>query len=113
MAIRELAAACDLVLIVGSTTSSNSNRLREVAEALGPESHLIMTPDQIRPAWRTDFPRIGISSGASTPESLVEAVVGGLLEGRSDVTVEVLETIREEVTFRPSRELISLAMAKA
>src|ERR1019366_1933574 len=69
-AIRELALRSDLVLIVGSTTSSNSNRLREVAESLGTESHLLMTPDEIRPEWRTGPDVIGVSSGASTPESL-------------------------------------------
>jgi len=108
-AIRELATQCDLVLIVGSTTSSNSNRLREVAEALGTESHLLLTPDQVQPNWRTDYKTIGISSGASTPESLVEDVIGALLEGRSDVPVNVLETIKEDMSFKPPRDLIQLA----
>jgi len=111
-AIRELALECDLVLIVGSTTSSNSNRLREVAESLGTESHLLLTPDQVLPSWRTDYGTVGISSGASTPEELVEAIIGSLLEGNGEVPVSVLETVKEEVTFRPSRDLISLAMAR-
>lgn len=111
-AIRELAVACDLVLIVGSTTSSNSNRLREVSESLGTESHLLMMPQEIRPEWKTEYPTIGISSGASTPESLVESVIGELLKGRSDVSVSVLETIKEDVNFRPPRDLIQLAMSK-
>jgi 4-hydroxy-3-methylbut-2-enyl diphosphate reductase len=111
-AIRDLALECDLVLIVGSTTSSNSNRLREVAESLGTESHLILTPDQIRPEWRTDFKTIGISSGASTPEQLVEDVIGALLDGRETVPVDTLESVKEDVTFRPSRDLIQLAMSK-
>ncbi len=111
MAIRQLAAECDLVLIVGSKTSSNSNRLREVAEGLGCEAHLLLTPAQIRPEWR-EHRVIGISSGASTPESLVEDVIGGLLEGRSDVPVTVLETIKEDVNFKPPRDLIELAMAR-
>lgn len=110
-ALKVLAKEADLVLIVGSTSSSNSNRLREVAESLGTESHLILTPDQILPHWRTDFATIGISSGASTPESLVEDVIGSLLEGHSDVLVTVLETIKEDVSFRPPRDLIQLAMA--
>lgn len=112
-AIRQLAQQCDLVLIVGSTTSSNSNRLREVAEGLGVESHLLLTPDEIKPEWREGHRVIGISSGASTPESLVEDVIGGLLQGRSDVPVTVLETIRENMSFKPPRDLIELAMAKA
>jgi 4-hydroxy-3-methylbut-2-enyl diphosphate reductase len=111
LAVRELAARSDLVLIVGSTTSSNSNRLREVAETLGAESHLLLTPDEIKPEWRTDFPVIGISSGASTPEQLVEDVIGGLTLGRS-VPVEVLETVKEDINFKPSRDLIQLAMAR-
>jgi 4-hydroxy-3-methylbut-2-enyl diphosphate reductase len=112
MAIRELAAQCDLVLVVGSPSSSNSNRLREVAETIGAEAHLLLTPDQVRPEWKTDFRTIGISSGASTPESLVEDVIGELLNGRPDVPVTVLETIKEDVTFKPSRDLIQLAMAR-
>lgn len=111
-AIRELAAKCDLVLVVGSPTSSNSNRLREVAATLGAEAHLLLHPEQIQPNWRTDYRTVGISSGASTPESLVEEVIGSLIQGRPDVPVEVLETVKEDVTFRPHRELIDLAMAR-
>ena len=112
LAIRELAKQCDLVLIVGSTTSSNSKRLREVSEGLGVESHLLMTPGEIKPEWREGHRVIGISSGASTPESLVEDVIGGLLKGREDVPVTVLETIKENMSFKPSRDLIELAMAR-
>jgi 4-hydroxy-3-methylbut-2-enyl diphosphate reductase len=111
VAIRELATQCDLVLIVGSTTSSNSNRLREVAESLGTESHLLLMPDEVKPEWRDLYRVIGISSGASTPESLVEDVIGALLTGKSNVPVEVLETVKEDVTFKPSRDLIQLAMS--
>jgi len=111
-AIRDLAAQCDLVLVVGSPSSSNSNRLREVAEGLGPEAHLLLYPHQVRPEWKTDYRTIGISSGASTPEQLVEDVIGELLREQPDVPVSVLETIKEDVTFKPSRELIQLAMAK-
>lgn len=110
LAIRELAMQCDLVLVVGSQTSSNSNRLREVAETLGTEAHLILTPDQIQPRWKTDFRTVGISSGASTPESLVEDVIGGLIADQPHVSVEVLETIKENVTFKPPRDLIQLAL---
>jgi 4-hydroxy-3-methylbut-2-enyl diphosphate reductase len=110
-AIRALAAECDLVLIVGSTTSSNSNRLREVAESIGAESHLLMGADQVQPQWKTDYRTIGISSGASTPEVLVEEVIGALLKDRPDVPVTILETVKEDVNFRPSRDLIQLAMA--
>ncbi len=110
-AIRELAEQCDLVLIVGSTTSSNSNRLREVAESLGTESHLLLMPTEVKPEWRTNYRTVGISSGASTPERLVEDVIGALLEGHSEIPVQVLETVKEDVTFKPSRDLIQLAMS--
>lgn len=111
MAVRALADQCDLVLVVGSKTSSNSNRLREVAETLGVESHLLMGADEVQPHWRTGYPVIGITSGASTPEALVEEVIGALIEGNPEVPVTVLETIREDVHFMPHRDLIQLAMA--
>jgi len=110
-AIREMAPRCDLVLVVGSVTSSNSNRLREVAESLGAESHLLISPDQVKPEWKTNYPVVGITSGASTPETLVEDIIGRLLEGSTGVPVEVVEAVREDVTFKPHRDLIQLAMS--
>lgn len=110
-AVRQLAPKCDLLLVIGSQTSSNSNRLREVAESLGVESHLILSAAEIRPEWRTDFPVVGVTSGASTPEDLVQEVLGALLEGQSKVPIETVEAIREEVHFVPPRDLIQLAMA--
>lgn len=111
-AVKALAEQCDLVLVVGSTTSSNSNRLREVAESLGCEAHLLMSPDQILSHWKTDFRTVGVTSGASTPEHLVEEIIGALLDGRVDVPVEALETIQEDVNFKPPRDLIQLALAQ-
>jgi 4-hydroxy-3-methylbut-2-en-1-yl diphosphate reductase len=110
-AIRELAQQCELVLIVGSTTSSNSNRLREVAEAFGAQAFLISSKDDIRPDWRTNFPHIGISSGASTPEILVEEVIGSLMESNPKAQIEILQTVREDLVFRPSRDLVQLALS--
>ena len=109
-AIRELAMQCDLVLVVGSTTSSNSNRLREVAESLGTEAHLLLLASEIKPEWRTDYRRIGISSGASTPEALVEDVIGELIAGQQGVVVTTLQVIEENVNFKPPRDLIQLAL---
>lgn len=103
--VRELAKHCDLILVVGSTTSSNSNRLREVAESLGVQAHLLLTKDEIDPEWRSSSV-IGITSGASTPEKLVEEVIGGLLEGHATVPVETLETVKEDIRFTPPRELV-------
>ncbi len=111
-AVKALAAACDLVVVVGSTTSSNSNRLREVAEAHGTDAVLLMSPDQIDPSWAERYSTIGVTSGASTPEKLVEDVIGGLLVGREGVPIEVLETVREDVEFKPPRDLVQLAMAR-
>lgn len=112
VAIRELAEQCDLVIIVGSHQSSNSNRLREVAESCGTEAHLVDSAANVDIAWR-DRRVIGVSSGASTPEHLVEGVIGRLLEDHPEVPVSVLETIREDVHFKPHRELIQLAMANS
>ncbi len=109
--VKDLARACDLVLVVGSTTSSNSNRLREVAEVHGAKSFLLMSPDQIDLAW-TEYETIGITSGASTPEQLVEDIVGELLKSNPAAQVSVLETIKEDVHFMPPRDLIQLAMAR-
>jgi len=110
-AVRQLAEQCDLVLVVGSQTSSNSNRLREVAESLGAEAHLILDVAEVRPEWKMNFEKVGITSGASTPEQLVEDIIGCLLEGREDVPVNVLETVKEDVKFMPPRDMIQLAMA--
>jgi 4-hydroxy-3-methylbut-2-enyl diphosphate reductase len=112
MAIRELAKESDLVLVVGSTTSSNSNRLREVAEQYGTESYLLSSIEEVRPEWLTKYKTVGISSGASTPEILVENIIGALLNGRTNIPVDILETIKEDVAFKPNRELLELAQAK-
>lgn len=111
-AVRELAKVADLVLVVGSPSSSNSNRLREVAETLGAESHLLMNADQIDPSWVERHRVVGITSGASTPEILVEEIVGALVARCPGTVIETLETQKEDVVFKPSRDLIALAMAK-
>ena len=79
-AVRELSARCDLVLVVGSVNSSNSNRLRELAERQGVEAHLIDGADEIDPAWVAGRTRIGITAGASAPEVLVQDVLARLRE---------------------------------
>ena len=112
-AVKQLAAGCDVVLVVGSTTSSNSNRLREVAEAHGARAYLIMEPSDVSASWFEGAKCVGVTSGASTPESLVEDIVGHLLSLSPGATTEVLTTIEEDVEFKPPRDLIQLAMAKA
>jgi 4-hydroxy-3-methylbut-2-enyl diphosphate reductase len=112
LAIREIAKQSDLVLVVGSTTSSNSKRLREVAEAYGSEAHLIMSPDEIRPEWKSNYKTVGISSGASTPEILVDAIVSALQDGR-DIPTEEVMVVEENVNFQPNRDLQQLAQARS
>jgi 4-hydroxy-3-methylbut-2-enyl diphosphate reductase len=111
-AVKELAARCDVVLVVGSRTSSNSNRLREVAESLGARSYLVLEPADVRQEWLDGASCVGVTSGASTPERLVEDVIGHLVSGSPGAKIEVLETVREDVEFKPPRDLIQLAMAK-
>jgi len=77
-AVKRLAENCDLVLVVGSINSSNSNRLKELANKLGTESYLIDNADEIRLDWLKDKQNIGLTAGASAPESLVQAVVDKL-----------------------------------
>jgi 4-hydroxy-3-methylbut-2-enyl diphosphate reductase len=79
-AVRELASQCDLVLVVGSPNSSNSNRLRELAEREGVEAHLIDGAVEIDPRWVQGRKRIGITAGASAPEVLVRGVIERLCE---------------------------------
>jgi 4-hydroxy-3-methylbut-2-enyl diphosphate reductase len=74
-AVRQLALECDLVLVVGSPNSSNSNRLRELAERCGTEAYLIDGPDDINPDWIKSKTSIGITAGASAPEVLVKQVI--------------------------------------
>ncbi|MCX7799032.1 MAG: 4-hydroxy-3-methylbut-2-enyl diphosphate reductase [Fimbriimonadales bacterium] len=109
LAVKELAKQCDLVLVIGSQTSSNSNRLVEVAQSLGVESHLLLEPHEVRPEW-VQRRCIGITSGASTPEHLVEAVVGALLSHSPNAVVESIQVLRENVRFQPARELVRLVM---
>ena len=100
-AVTEMAGSVDLVLVIGADNSSNCNRLREVAEAQGVPSYLINGPEEIDPAWLEGMERVGITSGASTPEVLVESVVQALNPDR----VKVLTGVEEDVTFTLPREL--------
>ncbi len=97
-AVKVLAQSVDLVFVVGSQSSSNSNRLREVAEHLGIEAHLIDNAEQIETAWLAGKTRIGVTAGASAPESLVKAVVDVLSNNRNS-QVSVLQGIEENITF--------------
>ena len=79
-AVRQLALECQLVLVVGSVNSSNSNRLRELAERCGTPAHLLDDPAMIDPAWLKDKKAVGVTAGASAPEELVHQVIARLRE---------------------------------
>ena len=103
-AVKQLAAGCDLMLVVGSPNSSNSNRLRELAERMGAEAHLLDRAADIDPAWLEGKTRIGVTAGASAPEVLVQEVVDGLCRLGADAPVE-MQGRPENVTFSLPREL--------
>ena len=97
-AVKQLARQCDLVLVIGSRNSSNSNRLVEVAREHGAESHLIDTESQVREEWLEKKRVVGITSGASAPEELVEQLVTFFRE-RGATDVSELKTVDEDVRF--------------
>ena len=99
-----MAPQSDLVLVVGSTNSSNSNRLREVAELLKVPAYLVDNADAIDPAWISGRQRIGVTAGASAPEVLVESVIARLKELGAG-SVRQLEGVPERVTFPLPKEL--------
>jgi 4-hydroxy-3-methylbut-2-enyl diphosphate reductase len=103
-AVKIMAPECDLVLVVGSPNSSNSNRLREVAERKGAAAYLIDTPDMIDPAWLQGSRRVGVTAGASAPEVLVHQVIGRLKE-LGAVSVRTLAGTPENVSFPLPKEL--------
>jgi 4-hydroxy-3-methylbut-2-enyl diphosphate reductase len=97
-AVKELARVCDLVLVIGSRNSSNSNRLVEVAREHGTESHLIDNESQLREEWLEGRPVVGITSGASAPEELVTRLVERFRAAGTE-HVEELHVIKEDVRF--------------
>ena len=103
-AVKALAQSADVVLVVGSKNSSNSNRLREVAKLHGTPAHLIDHAGQIDPAWFAGAARIGVTAGASAPEILVKEVVERLA-GSAHGDIEQLIGAEENVTFALPREL--------
>jgi 4-hydroxy-3-methylbut-2-enyl diphosphate reductase len=92
--------AADVVLVLGSPNSSNSNRLREVAEAAGARAYLLGTAAELDARWLAGAARVGVSAGASTPEHLVQGLIEGLRTLGAD-RVETVETRVEDVFFAP------------
>ena len=103
-AVKELARRVDLVLVVGSVNSSNSNRLRELALKQGVPAHLVDGADDVREEWLQGIAAVGVTAGASAPESLVQGVIQRLRE-RGGQTVEELAGIPETIEFALPREL--------
>jgi 4-hydroxy-3-methylbut-2-en-1-yl diphosphate reductase len=97
-AVKFMARQCDLVIVVGSPNSSNSNRLREVAQGRGIEAHMVDSAEQLRPEWVAGRTRIGVTAGASAPEVLVLEVIERLKELGAR-RVSQLEGIDENVSF--------------
>jgi len=103
-AVKQLAIESDLVLVVGSATSSNSNRLRELAERCGCEAHLIDGPQDIQSAWLKNTSSIGLTAGASAPEVLVQDVISRLVELGAKPPQE-LAGVEEKISFSLPKEL--------
>jgi len=103
-AVKQLGADCDVVLVVGSPSSSNSNRLRELAERMGAEAHLLDSAEDIDPAWLTGKRTVGVTAGASAPEVLVQQVVEGLRALGAEPPLEMAGR-EENITFSMPREL--------
>ena len=97
-AVKFMAPQVDLVLVVGSPNSSNSNRLREVAEKKGVRAYMVDNASQIKPEWLENSLRIGVTAGASAPEVLVQEVISSLRE-QGARSVRVLDGVEEAVTF--------------
>jgi 4-hydroxy-3-methylbut-2-enyl diphosphate reductase len=104
-AVRELAKVADVILVVGATNSSNSNRLREIGVECGVPSYLIADGSELDPAWVRDAEVVGITAGASAPETLVEGVVAALRTVGATV-VSVLPGIDEKGEFRRPAVLV-------
>ena len=103
-AVKQLASQCDLVLVVGSVNSSNSNRLRELAERSGAQAYLVDDADDVQPDWLAGKQAVGITAGASAPEILVQGVIGRLVELGAHLPEE-LAGKPENVVFSMPREL--------
>jgi len=104
-AVRELSKKVDLILVVGASNSSNSNRLREIGAEAGIPSYLVADGSEIDPAWVSGKSTIGITAGASAPEVLVNDVIDAL-RGIGPVEVEMLPGVEESVEFRLPNELV-------
>ena len=111
MAVKTMAQGADLILVLGSRNSSNSMRLKEVAEAAGARAYLIDRASEVDPAWLDGVKRVGITAGASTPEFLVEELIRCLQE-QGVTRVEELQGPDEDVTFQLPSVLVAGQISK-
>jgi len=107
-AVRDLAAECQVVLVVGSPNSSNSNRLRELAERMGCRAYLVDNASEMQQAWFTDVTQVGVTAGASAPEILIDQVIERLRQWGGAEPVE-WQGRTENVVFSLPKELKTLA----
>ncbi len=112
VAVKRLADSCDLILVVGSKNSSNSNRLVEVAKEHGARSYLIDNEAEVREEWLTGAETVGITSGASAPEEIVQGLVEFFRE-RGVQEVSVFESVDEDVHFMLPKQIRQDAAATA
>ncbi len=98
-AVIELSKFCDLIIICGSPTSSNSNRLKETAEKYNVLSYIIDTADEMKLEWLENKLKIGISSGASVPANIVESLISKICLGYKDVIIHKKESIEKDIVF--------------
>ncbi|MGB5885505.1 MAG: 4-hydroxy-3-methylbut-2-enyl diphosphate reductase [Acinetobacter venetianus] len=103
-AVRDLAEQCDVVLVVGSPNSSNSNRLRELAERMGKSAYLVDNADQLEKLWFQQDSKIGVTAGASAPEILIKQVIQRLQDWGATPPKE-LQGTEENITFSLPKEL--------
>lgn len=104
-AVKFMAPQVEVVIVVGSATSSNSNRLRELSEKLGVPSYMVDAPEQLKPEWFVGKKRIGLTAGASAPESLAQAIVTRIQEF-GPRSVRALDGVVEDVTFSLPKNLV-------
>jgi 4-hydroxy-3-methylbut-2-enyl diphosphate reductase len=97
-AVKIMAPQVDVVVVVGSPTSSNSNRLRELAERLGTPSYMVDCPDDLQPGWFDQRPRVGLTAGASAPDVLVQQVISRL-RALGAISVRRMQGVEESVRF--------------
>jgi 4-hydroxy-3-methylbut-2-enyl diphosphate reductase len=102
--VKKLAERCDIILVVGSPTSSNSNRLREIAEKVGIPGYLVDGPEDLHREWFEGKQIVGVTAGASAPEVLVERVVARIREWGGGAPVDLVGQ-PENVVFSLPREL--------